>query len=971
MNANTKSVRATAQMKLSQRLNGDVTALTTEDIRKVITDAVAFFGCNDVDVDALVADLETAFQTWIGSERTLQGHDEAWEPWLDKGKAQIEWRFWRRYEQYLLQEQEWPQATLDRLDASTDQVLGLLTDPQRPGGWDRRGMVVGHVQSGKTGHYVGLISKAADAGYKLIVVLAGFHNSLRSQTQIRLEEGFLGHDRSANPADPGKPARRIGVGLIDPLPVAGTITTRNDDGDFKRQVARNFAISPGGQPLLFVIKKNGSVLRNLLGWVQFFASAKDEEGRPYVRDVPLLVIDDEADQGSIDTKKGVIDPKGKADADHDPTLINKSVRKLLHLFEKSAYVGYTATPFANIFIHERGWTKREGEDLFPRSSIVSLPTPSSYVGPAEVFGIEDEEGERTAGLPIIRHVEDHADTLELHENRGWMPPKHRIDHVPRFEGRNTLPDSLIEAVHAFILVCAARLARGQGDRHNSMLVHVTRFTLVQERVFQQIEAELINIQRRLRYGDGEGRDSILSELRELWEADFEKTTSRVSASHPSYGALKLSWDDVCPFITPAATSIGVRQINGLAGEVLDYVQHQEKGLNVIAVGGDKLSRGLTLEGLSVSYFLRASRMYDTLMQMGRWFGYRPGYLDLCRLYTTTDLSEWYALIAAASEELRHDFNRMAASGGTPRDYGLRVRSHPALLVTSQVKMRSGTKIDVTFAADISETINFWRDRAHLEQNWKAAQALIERIAAAGFGEEHAAGHGGTPRMWKNVPYSAVVDFLGAYQEHEASRKVKTKLLADYIRAEVKEARLTRWTVLIAGGSSKRTGTLGPAAFKLVERSWHLPATTNPQKDREELQKANHYRIRRLVSPADEAVDLTEEERKRALDATIREWEKDPRGRKRPEMPSGAEIRRVRQSTCGLLILYPLDPHDSDNKEAESGKVEEDARTQPVLGFAISFPDVPELQRSKVRYVVGNVYYEQEFGAGSESAEEYE
>jgi hypothetical protein len=272
--------------------------------------AIEFFGATDVDEKLVVEELERVFAVIIGKERILQDADEAYEPWLPKRKGDINWRFWERYEQFL-RERGWPEKVLERLDESTDQILGLLTAPDRPGAWDRRGMVVGHVQSGKTSHYNGLIAKAADAGYKLIVVLTGFHNSLRSQTQVRLEEGFLGYDRQA--AGPGGPTGRfvpIGVGAIDPTPKADSITTRADNGDFRRSVAQNFGINPGGHPLLFVIKKNGSVLKNLLEWVRFASNAKDARG-PYVSGVPLLVIDDEADQGSVDTRQQQFDEDGK------------------------------------------------------------------------------------------------------------------------------------------------------------------------------------------------------------------------------------------------------------------------------------------------------------------------------------------------------------------------------------------------------------------------------------------------------------------------------------------------------------------------------------------------------------------------------------------------------------------------------------------------------------------------------------
>ena len=195
----------------------------------------------------------------------------------------------------------------------------------------------------------------------------------------------------------------------------------------------------------------------------------------------------------------------------------------------------------------------------------------------------------------------------------------------------------------------------------------------------------------------------------------------------------------------------------MAGEVLDYIEHSSIGLNVIAVGGDKLSRGLTLEGLSVSYFLRASRMYDTLMQMGRWFGYRLGYLDLCRLYTTPDMMDWFAHISEASEELREDFDRMAASRQTPRDFGHRVRSHPLMMVTSQIKMRSGKQIDITFAGDMCETINFWRDRVHLEANWQAGQHLIQEIERRGI-RPHKVHGSDNSWSWQGVASSDIIDF---------------------------------------------------------------------------------------------------------------------------------------------------------------------------------------------------------------------
>jgi hypothetical protein len=375
-----------------------------------------------------------------------------------------------------------------------------------------------------------------------------------------------------------------------------------------------------------VVKKNARVLQNLLDWVEWASNGRDPEtGRRVVRDVPLLVIDDEADHASVDTNEQAFDENGQPDPDHDPTAINRCVRRLLRFFEKSAYVGYTATPFANISIHERARTADDGDDLFPRGFIINLPAPSNYAGPVRIFGLigSSEDGaEGKPAPPLIRQVTDHAHSLEPGERSGWMPPRHRNGHRPIYGGQPEIPPSLQLAIHSFLLSCAARQARGQVRVHNSMLIHVTRFTSVQQAVYNQVREELSSIRRRIRRGDGGSPRPLLSELRELWEEDFIPTTHFFDDPDSP----PLPWESIEPLLAQVVSGIEVRRINGSAKDILDYELNKETGLSVIAIGGDKLSRGLTLEGLTVSYFLRASRMYDTLMQMGRWFGYRTSAL---------------------------------------------------------------------------------------------------------------------------------------------------------------------------------------------------------------------------------------------------------------------------------------------------------------------------------------------------------
>ncbi|MEQ1673192.1 MAG: Z1 domain-containing protein, partial [Hyphomicrobium sp.] len=370
------------------------------------------------------------------------------------------------------------------------------------------------------------------------------------------------------------------------------------------------------------------------------------------------------------TREQEFDEHGKPDEEHDPTQINMLIRQILRKFAKSTYVGYTATPFANIYIHDRGETKTEGPDLFPRSFIINLPAPSNYDGPVRIFGLEASDDERAVQpLPLVRVLDEYAE----HTETPWLPQGHKNGHRPHFGGEDQLPPSMIEAMRAFILVCATRRARGQMNAHNSMLVHVTRFTSVQNMVRKQVETELSSIKRRIRY-DSAASGGELAELEKLWKSDFEPTSATFRAFAPERDFKSVTWKEVLAHVPDAVEIVQVKTINGKASDILDYDTHKSVGLNVIAIGGDKLARGLTLEGLSVSYFLRASRMYDTLMQMGRWFGYRPGYLDLCRLYMTKELRDWFCHITEASEELRREFDHMALLNQTPKDYGLKVRS---------------------------------------------------------------------------------------------------------------------------------------------------------------------------------------------------------------------------------------------------------------------------------------------------------
>lgn len=896
-----------------------------------------------VDVEQLTAELRHLFS--VGSEDATALDDfTEHEPWLPSRRAQIQWRFWNRYMTYLERDFGMPPAVVSNLDDLTNMVLERLEDPKRGTTWDRRGMVVGSVQSGKTANYTGLICKAVDAGYKLVIVLAGIHSNLRAQTQLRIDEGVLGFDTQKS-RKLNTDSRWIGVGKLpgDRL-VVHSLTSSAENGDFNRTMAENIGVMLGGDPVVLVVKKNSRLLGNLLKWVLHVAGADDDSaGKRTIKNVPLLLIDDEADNASINTRA----KPGAEDAD-SVTAINGKIRRILDAFETSSYVGYTATPFANIFINPAAETPEHGKDLFPRSFIINVKAPSNYVGPARVFGLDGDPDAGISGsngLPVVREIDDFG---------AAFPPKHTIEQVPA-----ALPDSLKRAIRCFILTCAARRARGQEKKHNSMLVHVTRFVGVQQRVVALISHELKALQLRIELGDGSRVPTISDELEELWNEEFVPVTQTLGdeAGKP------LAWAEVHEQLHAAAAKIVVLPINGFAKEALDYKEHEAEGRSVIAVGGNKLSRGLTLEGLSISYFLRTSRMYDTLMQMGRWFGYRPGYLDLCRLFTTRTLKDWYRHIALAEEELRREFDYMVAAGLTPENYGLRVRTHPGgMIVTALNKMSHGQTLELSWAGVLAQTTQLPKEAGKIAANLTATEKLLSALPAP------PSVGGRETRVWSGVAAMQVADFVESLRFPPAAARASGEQLAAFIRKQAAKSpsELTSWTVALvsnAQAAAARIRQVGDFEVGLIERN---PEDQNGTSFA--LKKAN------ILNPADEGRDFAGRvfdqtwfdavagKRELAEDsewlrgkvgqdsaeialALTRRWQEgdSPKLRKpvtgETTRPNGRVLRVLRRPENGLLLIYPVLPPGEvkidDRSPPEPTGL--DPAGPPIIGVALSFP----------------------------------
>ena len=861
------------------------------------------------DAISLQRFLESQFTVSVPVEAILEEQGDH-QPWLPDWRAENPWKFWNQYKNLLESRGNLPDQSIRSIDRVTDKVLERLENPSRPGAWDRRGMIVGQVQSGKTSNYIGLIAKAADAGYKMIVVLAGATESLRCQTQQRLDEGFLGWETRRGVArDTGQ--HRIGVGATgSDFERAMSATSSANQGDFGRQAAdQNPVVIGSAEPMLFVVKKNVHVLENVIAWATAVVGRNVRDSEDIVvEDIPLLVIDDEADYASVNTQP-MTDENGRPDPEADPARINGLIRRLLRSFQKSAYCAYTATPYANIFIAPEAKSDSFGKDLFPSDFILNIKPPTNYIGPVKVFGLDDPQdgNAEVRRLPLERTIRD---------TDAWIPDRHRKTLIP-----GSMPRSLETAIHSFILACAIRATRGETGIHNSMLVHVTRFVDVQDLVATQVEDYLDSVRNRIRYGDGNARESIMSVLRSLFEQDFVPTTEAVRNFDEDLrrDVETVSWEDVESNIDASTQRIVVHRVNGTSKDSLQYWD-AEQGLSVIAIGGDRLSRGLTLEGLTVSYFLRASRMYDTLMQMGRWFGYRPGYADVCRLYTSAQLGMWYADIARADQELRAEFDRMEDLGSTPREFGLKVRSHSGgLVITGSNKIRNGVRMSLAFSGQAPQPLHFFTRQSALDRNFNALEQLC-------------ADSGVRPKIteskdlkFESVEGARIAEFFQRLSDVPPRvRAANPVALANYIASQLSNGELTDWTVVIRSNSTTQNKKM------LAGQEVGLSVRG---RDEDVPNDEDEFAIKVLTGTVDESLDLDK--------AKIRNLEEF--AKKNNRSVTREDYRDARLQERGLLIIYLLQNPD-------------DPANTPLVGYAPSFPYSDTAQ--PLEYVVGRDYWQQ-------------
>jgi hypothetical protein len=718
---------------------------------------------NDNDWCRMQKELETQFNVKMKQGILIKGteqqiRDTTW--WTNKAQKESKNYYWGRYKQHL-KGSSLSLEIITTIDADTNVIMDNIENPNI-GQFDRRGMVVGHVQSGKTGNYAGLVCKAADAGYKFIVVIAGGINNLRDQTQERLNEAFIGKDGG----------EQVGVGKgnaqNDKLPIS--LTTK--EKDFNKQDADRNAQSTNFDtnitPIILVIKKNVNTLKNVITWLN-----KQYPNR--VENHAMLMIDDESDYASINTKE-----------EDNPTAINKKIRELLAIFNKSIYVAYTATPYANIFIDHQAKHTQYESDLFPKDFIYALNAPDNYFGARDVFLDEDRI--------YLVSVDDYQDNI---------PVKHKKD----FE-LLVIPESLYEAMRVFLLNIAIRNLRGQGDKHNSMLIHATRFTAVHQKFASHARQYIEKMKNDIVvYGKLSNANKQSDLIRSL-----ENTLQNIRNAD-----LEFSWMKILDSLCNIVESVVIREVHQNKKEELVYGKNNPT--NAIVIGGTSLSRGYTLEGLSVSYFLRNTVFYDTLMQMGRWFGYREGYQDLCKVYVSETMIDNFGHIIEATEELFDDFKKMRDENMTPEDFGLAVKRHPdsILQITARNKQKNVVKFDHSMCLDGRSKETSWLSNKSNDKhdNLLAIKNIILQLQKNNKVEKIGNNH-----LWRNIDKQKIIDFLSDFKVYQNDTYgILSRMPISFIKKYAEDVQ-TKWDVAIYSGGGQ-VENFSDISFKREQRKARL------------------------------------------------------------------------------------------------------------------------------------------------------
>lgn len=904
---------------LKEQLFNQARPITFDELEKKAAGfaALMFEDLSGIEIEAVIQELtyENTIEMPLGDSIVDK---TTFKPWIAQRKKETQTPRWDAYKKLLIG-RDWEDNVIRTLDAQTDDVVELLGDPKQIGGnWPRRGLLMGEVQSGKTATYLGILNKALDYGYRVIVVIGGHTEDLRQQTQARFDTDLLGIDSETWEDGINSAAiREVGVGKISHLRAHLMTTVRHDFS--KSKGSSSITWVDGGLPTVFITKKNHLLLNNIRKYIKDQAPG----GR---LDIPLIVVDDESDWGSPNTRDTA-----------DPASVNRAIRALLDVSTRSSYLAITATPFANIFIDDQATfefvekqvqgapadngTRTVLKDLFPSDYIRVMAPPDTYLGIGTYF----PEGGHSA---INTEVDD---CLSI------IPIKHKNHHtIP------ILPESMKTAIIEFFLGTAVRRIRDQKQRAASMLINVSRFKSVERRVSELAESFRCQMVAVI-IGELARQGAIKSEaatmIRNVWDVRFSHATG-------------VTWEQISKKLIEIAEEFRIDLINGdTAKERLKRrkrmtIAEREADDLVpkIVVGGDILSRGLTLEGLQVSYFVREPRTMDTLTQMGRWFGYRPHFGDLVRLWMPETTYADFAHSAEVTEELRETLLDMKARGLTPRDFGLRIRVHPDTVdIVAANKGRATEVIEigpVVWENRLAECYDLTGDEKVDQINQIAVESLVADLGLAKTVKTN-----GGFNSWQDVPLNTVLEFFRAYQGDVHSLwfgRTSSGSLPITDAFEVAPGS-NHWSVVLVDSGRGKEHFFGPE-FKV-----NMSIRNKMGRSRSD----NHIRLdRRRVSTASDLV--------RSLTTHEREKMEAEHSLKADGKPISSQRWTLSKITHPILMIYavtaesPETPDDIDSLK----KVEPDLKR---IAVTIAFPkmtqkEIKEATRDSKTYQVNQVYW---------------
>lgn len=906
--------------------------LDSYSLKEYINQAMLFLGLNGDDDDTadLVHDLEYEVSVLHTKGSAIFNDYDNAHDWYTKLVPDLKKQpFWERYRRYLIEKSSLDERSINLLDHETlPNILNCLGNPNDKfeGKRLKRGLIIGDVQSGKTSTYTGLICKAADAGYKVIILLAGTTESLRQQTQERIDEGIIGYTFPKDTQN--NKGVKVGVGeYTKSMPASAFTSVQKDFVGGTDKIATSINLHKS--IVVFVCKKNVSVLTKLFNWLK---DQNIDTVKGYV-DAPMLLIDDEADNASVNTKKD----------ETDPTKTNKIIRNICNLFKNSTYTGFTATPFANIFIDPDSIDGMKQADLFPEDFIYALPTPSTYIGAKRLFY---PEGDCYSNLRYISDIDEPDYSSEEYKDS----VKNDIDslnsgtfyYLHKKEWDGILPDSLRESILCYFIANVIRDLRGDISAPRSMLINMSRFIKVQRVIKEHVENIYNAVLNTITYDFNENQNHnknipLYIELYNIWKKHF---------SH--VGDILYSRILDKKSLINSISNIKILVVNGSKqSNKLDYKANPT--LRVIAIGGLALSRGLTLEGLLVSYFYRNTATFDVLMQMGRWFGYRRKYEDLFQVWTSQASALWYAEIAEASELLKNDIKRMFDQRLTPKDFGLKVRDNcDELQITARNKMRSASefKMRVAYYGNIYDTPYLSFNANHNLNNLNQVENLVNLLKANGFtylfadidrnkNKDVYSNDIHDSRYFADVPRSVVKDFLSKINCSLLNMNFNIENILAFIN-DPENIGLESWDVVFEGGDSNI--------------ACQIPGLTNINCTKRAIyDRGNAVQIssrRRILGTREGKFCLTSEEISFAETMCKNAWSIEgisDEEIKKKAIPVKAyfQYMRNRKPVLVIMLIQPeikKDDPTKDNCKSFKKFIDELGQNQ-LIGLAIGFPGV--------------------------------